>query len=564
MVEERVLLSSSDCENMASNRVFVTQQGTAHKIEYGRVLQFSANEVGQVVHLDSGEVSCVGQDAKSDGKQFTTSALEVTQYTVLIQPTSLIQSSLGRMETMGEHIRLPISCTLTRGYCSTYIGTWIWDPFVLKTDCAYRSIKTVNLTTTLDKYSIDHGNKIVLKLTGDIPPPDGCPEGRYVRTEYSDLLLTEIPISQFQLVRDQFDIPLMLKIAADYIMFDVELKFRALVSKYQNQICTIQYNDQLKDLFPLDSKLGIYGKIQGDVLFVVTCPQKMGQLVAFEGDRCLLDIPVLTTDQDKHYIDVRNRLRVPAARPTICNKFYPLKVLSSNGKWVEISNIIKESTAPAGLNVLDHSDWNTIFTHEDFSRDSTLYSESENSALTEVLNFGYFHDAILFDAVLGTCTADGPSCRAAAQSTVSQSRPSYAFNKINFDDIPAEIERSLLEKYTKFITPYAAMLDTIVIAGWLLQLVICVIMLGYVGIKQGWRAAGHGLFSLLCFAPLWVLRALDKQHRQRKPEMFPLTERTHTSVAETEGRHPLGCGFDGAGVPPYPFPIDPSAPANPK
>ena len=82
-----------------------------------------------------------------------------------------------------------------------------------------------------------------------------------------------------------------------------------------------------------------------------------------------------------------------------CNKHFGLKVLTSEGIWIELNPDAKKIPEPADLPVIEHD-----LHHEDLS-DGEIFTETELEAWTQHLELGDIMDAVTKSITYGVCQA---------------------------------------------------------------------------------------------------------------------------------------------------------------
>ena len=144
--------------------------------------------------------------------------LEVSQYKGTIVKEKFLVGSDHRVETVANHLRLPMRCSVTSQGCQTHNTTYVWLP--PRDVCNLEEIQTVHMEIDRD-YLVDYVNNLLLKVGAPIPAPAGCPTTLLFATEYDNLLLAK-PGVKGPKMRNDADITMFIKACDNYITLEFE------------------------------------------------------------------------------------------------------------------------------------------------------------------------------------------------------------------------------------------------------------------------------------------------------------------------------------------------------
>ena len=384
-VEVAYQVSPEQCMNIVNSGVFTTPSGSRHKVTMNAENILKSEDRGALTIGDN-SVACRGQSMKFDNF-IVEDILEVSQYKVTILKEKFLVDDDNRVETVADHLRLPGRCSVTSRGCQTHDTTYVWQP--PRDLCNLEEIRTVHMEDDHD-YLVDYANKVLLKPGATIPAPTGCPTTLLFSTEYSNLFLAT-PGVKWPKMKDDADITTFIKARDDYIAFELEKRIADQEAQVKSRICHDSLKNRQNELVQLDGPFFI--RRNGDTVEHFKCAQKKGQL-RDDMDVCHDEIPIV-----EGFVRVPTRTFTAHSAPRPCNKHYGLKVLTSEGIWVELNPEAKKIQEPANLPAIEHD-----LHHEDLS-DGGIYTETELEAWTRHLELGDIVDAYTKSITYGVCQA---------------------------------------------------------------------------------------------------------------------------------------------------------------
>ena len=384
-IEVTYPVSPPACLNIVNTGVFTTPSNTRHKITLNAENIIKSEDSGALTIGDN-SVSCRGQAMKF-GSFLVEDILEVSQYKVTIIKEKFLVGSDHRVETVANHMRLPMRCSVTSPGCQTHDTTYVWIP--PRDLCNLEEIRTVHMEIDHD-YLVDYENKVLLKAGAHIPAPAGCPTTLLFATEYDNLLLAK-PGVKWPKMKDDADITTFIKARDDYITFEFEKRIADQEAQLKSRSCHDSLKNRQNELVQLDGPYFI--RRNGDVVEHFKCAQKKGQLVD-NLEVCHDEIPIV-----EGYVRVSTKTFTAHSAPRPCNKHFGLKVLTSEDVWIELNPEAKKIPEPANLPAIEHD-----LHHEDLS-DGGIYTETELEAWTRHLELGDIVDAVTKSITYGVCQA---------------------------------------------------------------------------------------------------------------------------------------------------------------
>ena len=385
-IEVAYQVTPQQCLNVVNTGVFTTPSGTRHKITLNAENILKSEDRGTLTIGDN-SVSCRGQSMKFDSF-IVEDILEVSQFKVTILKEKFLVGDDNRVETISDHLRLPKRCSVTTRGCQTHDTTYVWEP--PRDMCNLEEIRTVHMESDHD-YLVDYANKVLLKPGATIPAPTGCPTTLLFSTEYSNLFLAK-PGVKWPQMKDDADITTFIKARDDYIAFELEKRIADQEAQVKSRICHDSLKNRQNELVQLDGPFFI--RRNGDTVEHFKCAKKKGQL-RDDMDICHDDIPITGG-----FVKVPTRTFTAHSAPKPCNKHFGLKVLTSEGIWIELNPEAKKIQEPANLPAIEHD-----LHHEDLS-DGGIYTETELEAWTRHLELGDIVDAYTKSITYGVCQAN--------------------------------------------------------------------------------------------------------------------------------------------------------------
>ena len=193
-------------------------------------------------------------------------------------------------------------------------------------------------------------------------------------------------------MKDDADITTFIKARDDYIAFELEKRIADQEAQVKSRICHDSLKNRQNELVQLDGPFFI--RRNGDTVEHFKCAKKKGQL-RDDMDICHDDIPIT-----EGFVKVPTRTFTAHSAPKPCNRHFGLKVLTSEGIWIELNPEAKKIQAPANLPAIEHD-----LHHEDLS-DGGIYTETELEAWTRHLELGDIVDAYTKSITYGVCQAN--------------------------------------------------------------------------------------------------------------------------------------------------------------
>ena len=377
-------VSPQACLNIVNTGVFTTPSGTRHKIALNAENIIKSEDRGTLTIGDN-SVSCRGQSMKF-GSFIVNDILEVSQYKVTLIKEKFLVSSDNRVETAADHLRLPARCSVTSRGCQTHDMTFVWIP--PRDLCNLEEVRTVQMEKDRD-YLVDHANKVLLKTGSSVPAPTGCPTTLLYATEYSNLFLAK-PGVKWPPMKDDADITLFIKARDDYIAYELEKRIASQEALTQSRICHDSLRERQNELVQLDGPYFI--RRNGDAVEHFKCKERKAPILDL--DVCHDFIPIA-----EGFVKIPTRTFTAHSAPRPCNKHFGLKVLTSEGIWIELNPEAKKIQEPADLPAIDHD-----LHHEDLS-EGGIYTETELESWTRHIELGDIVDAVTKSITYGVCQA---------------------------------------------------------------------------------------------------------------------------------------------------------------
>ena len=483
IIEVSVPLTGRECESLVATEKFRSMEGGTHPVKLGTESIFHVTEKG-LLHSSANAITCEGQTMKI-GDNIVSNMLEVSQYKVILQKEEyLINSEL--VEVLADHLKLP--CPFTAHGCSTNRKTYIWqEP---EDNCKLEKVRHITVERKHDLI-IDHGNKVIFNVTGQIPSPAGCTVSTLLTTEYPDLFLTKE--GDFKQATNPVEIQNYVANRDNYIMFELEQSFNKYDLQQQTGVCQLRY--QSTQVIQINK--GHFGQVKGDVLYVFDCSEKTAKLETLR--TCHDAAPI-----EHGFVDPATRMLLSSSAQVECNSHYPLVIRAIEG-WVSINPKIIPTKAP-----LTQSFIATDVHHEDLSIGG-IYTQDELKSWDALIQFSAFHNALSRTMSYGVCLEKGQCA-----NNPSNSMPAY-----NLDQLitPVIAELNIFEKIDAKIKEYSGIIGVIVLVGWSIKLLVWLVTISITLTQEGIRGTIALLYSGICFIPYTAgkIRRKAKKHR-RSPE----------------------------------------------
>ena len=384
-IEVTYQVSPQACLNIVNTGVFTTPSGERHKITLNAENILKSEDRGTLTIGDD-SVACRGQSMKFDSF-IVNDILEVSQFKVTVLKEKFRVSNDNRVETIADHLRLPSRCSVTSRGCQTHDTTYVWIP--PRDLCNLEEVRTVHMEKD-HEFLVDYVNKVLLKAGASIPAPSGCPTTLLFATEYGNLFLAK-PGVKWPKMKDDADITTFIKARDDYIAFELEKRLAEQEAKINSQVCHDTLRNRQNELVQLEGSYFI--RRNGDTAEHFKCSKKKGKILD-NLEVCHDEIPIVGG-----YVRVSTKTFMAHSAPRPCNKHFGLKILTSEGVWIELNPEAKKIPEPADLPAIDHD-----LHHEDLS-DGGIYTKTELAAWTRHIELGDIVDAVTKSITYGVCQA---------------------------------------------------------------------------------------------------------------------------------------------------------------
>ena len=254
-------------------------------------------------------------------------------------------------------------------------------------------------------------------------------------------------------------------------------------------------------------------KRNGDTIEHFKCKPKTGQL-ADDNKICYEDIPL-----KNGYVKVNTRTFTNYSAPRPCDDHYGLKLLTTEGVWVELNPGVRKMVTPEDLPAMDHE-----FHHEDLS-DGGLYTEAELDSWKKHLQLGDQHDAITKVFSFGVCQAEG-SCPASADV------PTYHLDVLTPRSIAAGF--SMWKSLNDYITSIGAYMALLVLVLELARFAVFATTISLALSVDGIEGGKALIYRIFCGAKQEARHVARRRQRLKRrridfgdvEEDFVLTDRS--------------------------------------
>ena len=466
-IEHTELVTTEWCKEMINHRRFKTENTLqSFPLEMDQVNVIPVVEVGELTEVND-KVICKGENAHI-GNLMHTNVVVLKEYKILIRKEKYMSD--GKIiESQSNRIGLP--CPVTDRSCSTGDGTFLWD--LPENSCGLQLIRKFKPISVMKSYLLDHDLKILVNTTG-ITRLEGC-DVELVKTNYQDLFLVSLDqhMKLAELEPGELDIALEGKVARDYMTYREEVREVESDKDTQELVC------QQSHVGPgttIRIKDNLFGMTRGDLYLVYTCLTKTANIL--ETDNCYDVIPLDT--QPIMFVEPSNRILVKHASPVVCNKYFPLTILSDQG-WIELNPHFLKVKPP----LQGEPSRREIINHEDLSKNG-LYTDQEIEAWERLLEFPVYHEAKLKELSWGVCLSTGVCQNAEG---VQQ----YDFQKLMKDEATSW---NPISSFMTKIHEYGDILALIVILWLLFKLIIDLTMIAMTLLKEGPGAAAALIMNI--------------------------------------------------------------------
>jgi hypothetical protein len=482
-IELNVPVSSMECRDLVMKKKYTTLDGKTHKIALQEENIIKSQDLG-LIHDEDDKVSCEGQGIRIQD-HLINDAVQVSQIKIVIQKEAYSTDAKGRVEVLGDHLRLPKTCKSVRGSCQTAGKTYFWTPPDSK--CPLEKVRNVRMRPS-GKYMVDDDNKVLLKILGQVPAPSKCPTTTIMTTEYPDLYLaTE---GNFPNLGNEVQIDTFVAALADYTMFHTEQEIQKAAIEAKEKLCQQKYQLEDGDIHRVDKDH--FASRKGDVAYLFQCKQKTGTVKTME--TCYKDIPI----EPNGFVNALTKVFTEKSAPVRCNPNFPLEIHTNEG-WITLSPSPKQVQTPEKLPITHY-----LINHKDLVGGG-IYTQDELKNWRDHLEDGTFQDAIMGTLTYGVCVNSG-DCEGADGSSAN-----YDLSRLN----PLLKGLQQLDMWTQldnFLKEYATYLAVVVILIETFRLFSMVILFITTLMREGLS----GLLAIMFMTCCGEIHKYQKIRRRRK------------------------------------------------
>ena len=477
-VEIRKAVSTSTCSDMINSKKFITRNQQSFELKMNEETIIRVAEKGQISD-NNDQVQCKGQPTRING-QIIDNIVVLAQIKIVIMEEDFILNG-ANLEVVSNHLIL--DCQPTAGGCRTIEKTFIWGKGDLD-DCPLRKVRELQVKEE-GEYWIDESRNVVLKKLGPVAAPAGCTNVLLHRTEYEGIFLTEDSTS-FLPLGNNMKIANYIEARDDFIMYEVERKIEQLKGRFQENLCSQQFNQNSEgEVVRIETLSNNFALRSGETTYVFECESKEDKIR--EESQCFEDIPV----GEVGFVTPVTRLFTKFSKVVNCNGKFPSTVRSEQS-WVELRPSPTPIPAPDKLPVKFHSSH-----HMDMSYGG-IYTEKEINAWEEHIEKQNFHKSVLKKISQGV-----------QRSIVTDKEEGYTLDNLLIPSPLSWVEnaKKTVENYTGYLCMAVLMIEFIKGLSILSCLVMSFIREGIVGFLAV-------LAMLICPAQ----EALNKMKRRAKRE----------------------------------------------
>ena len=155
-------VTAENCRRMSLLQQYqISGYGDPIKVKLNRPTYISASLAGSL-KMQNDKITCVGQTIKM-GDTIHTNTLKLAEYQILLKEETFLVSN-DKVESETDHLSLP--CPYHKGECMTGAATFVWN--INDNACSLQMVNTINPSTTMDSYLVDHKRQVLLNTTGAI------------------------------------------------------------------------------------------------------------------------------------------------------------------------------------------------------------------------------------------------------------------------------------------------------------------------------------------------------------------------------------------------------------
>ena len=201
------------------------------------------------------------------GDTIHTNTLKLAEYQILLKEETFLVSN-NKVESETDHLSLP--CPYHKGECMTGAATFVWN--INDNACSLQMVNTINPSTTMDSYLVDHKRQVLLNTTGAIKLMY-CPFS-VLTTDHDGIHLGKTSdLSRLPTVYPkQIDVNLQAAVHLNFLTYSMRQTFSQLVITLRKTICETHY--QGKSDQPILLHDDTYGLLKGDLLLTFQCQKK--------------------------------------------------------------------------------------------------------------------------------------------------------------------------------------------------------------------------------------------------------------------------------------------------
>ena len=491
IIDKHEPISITQCRELVTSQVFHPPGSLGAKdVVLGGTTLLSVTAHG-VIHAE-GSVSCEGEKVRI-GEELVDQVLDLIQYKITLLPETYIIVQ-GRMEAVGDHVRLPKKCEVNTGGCTTGSGTFIWDPILNK--CPLRRVQQVALQKE-GFLHVDTDRKLIFEIEEKVTTPFGCPTSAEVwLTSYPDIYLTRSTEFE-QMDPNDVDVVTYSDNRLEYVEFNLEKAAAKWSTTVTSALCESKYATEGK-ILPVHERFGLRS---GDALLLFNCEKKIGT-VATPEQECFDAIRL----ENGLYVDVATRIAKQHASVRDCSVHFPTYLEKADGTWITISDVIRVVDPPKSGSLIEAS---KMQEHESFAQRG-LYTAEEISSWESAASWGHFHDSVTSRVAQGVCLQEDGPC-ASTRTAFQGESTGYDLSRL----MARAQALSPMHSVNVWIRDNVGYLCVIVLTLYTIQWGLTIVIAAWAWIKEGPGTAISSLVVACCTTPHLMQRVRRATARAR-------------------------------------------------
>ena len=319
-------------------------------------------------------IECEGQSVKIKGK-VVEQIVEMQQAKIILRREKLRwKGDVGESQT--DHETLPRHCHIGEEGCVTGTRTYVWE--IPEKLCQLERVREVQGQMVGNIFT---DFKALIRL--QVGPPFradylGCAEMDLYRTQYPQLFVIktqDLDTQVTELTETGIDLEEYINARDDFLAAELEKRIDNLnlnqgINNCKNEMENFQKQDEIRKI---GTQEGMFGKMRGEVLTVMTCKKVTVQPKELEG-KCFVELPIDYKGKLYFLEPITRRIKKYGTEQP-CEALMSSRFKTDQDAWITLTPQLHEVPIPKEIpllsqNITNHLDMSTggIFTHQQIKK----------------------------------------------------------------------------------------------------------------------------------------------------------------------------------------------------